>query len=101
MSEPLRTALAELERLREGLIQESASLAAEQEIRGAQARYRRQLDGVLEVMRKLPPEEKKQLGQAANQLKGELERIAADRLAGLAKEARSADLGRAIDVTLP
>ena len=75
MSDVLAPALSELARIAEGLRSESATLRTELEIRSAQARVRRQLDEVLRVMRELPPESKKRLGQAANQVKAEVEDI--------------------------
>src|SRR5262249_23400883 len=62
---------------------------------------RRQLDEVLQVMRQLAPDDKKKLGQKANEVKTELERIVESRLAALAEATRAQDLLRTIDVTLP
>jgi phenylalanyl-tRNA synthetase alpha chain len=101
MSEDLAGALGQLARVAEGLRQESSKLATELDIRAAQARYRRQLDEVMGVMKRLAPDEKKQLGVEANRVKGELESIVTERLAALAQGARAADLSRTIDVTLP
>ena len=97
----LSTALAELAAIAAELRQRSAHLTGEREIRAAQAQLRRRLDEALRIMRQLGPEEKKRLGQAANQTKAELEEIVAARLGALADEAHAADLGRSIDVTLP
>src|SRR5688572_32775756 len=99
MAEGLADALEKAARIAEGLRTESERLSTEREIRAAQARWKRQLDEVLPLMRTLPPEEKKRLGQATNQLKGELEEIVVRRLAGLAQAARAADLERDVDVT--
>ncbi|HJZ86788.1 MAG TPA: phenylalanine--tRNA ligase subunit alpha [Polyangia bacterium] len=101
MSDVLAPALSELARIAEGLRSESATLRTELEIRSAQARVRRQLDEVLRVMRELPPESKKRLGQAANQVKAEVEDIVSARLRALTAEEQAADLARTVDVTLP
>src|SRR5437899_2549522 len=98
MSDVLSTALGDLARIAEGLRAESTGLSSERDIRAAAARHRRQLDEVLKVMRQLPPDQKKQLGQAANEVKAKLEEIVEMRLRGLAGEARAADLKRTIDV---
>jgi phenylalanyl-tRNA synthetase alpha chain len=79
-----------------------ASAHSEQELRRAQAVAL----AVLGEKRKEwkgagAPDEKRQLGLAFNEAKGLVERAIAERLAGLATEARAADLRRTVDVTLP
>jgi phenylalanyl-tRNA synthetase alpha chain len=101
MSAELDNALRQLAQVADSLREESSRMAGEREIRAAQARCKRQLDEVLQVMKRLAPEERKQLGQAANRLKAELENIVEERLEQLAAKARQTDLGRELDVTLP
>jgi phenylalanyl-tRNA synthetase alpha chain len=101
MSDLLSTALGQLARVAEGLRQDISKLTSELDIRAAQARYRRQLDEVMGVMKRLPPDEKKPLGVEANRVRDELENIVKERLSVLAQGARTADLSRSIDVTLP
>jgi phenylalanyl-tRNA synthetase alpha chain len=97
----LQNALTELSRVADALATEMARARTEPEIRAVAAHHRRRLDEVLVVMRQLPPADKRELGQAANRLKAELEGAVEKRLRALADEARAADLVRKVDVTLP
>jgi phenylalanyl-tRNA synthetase alpha chain len=61
-----------------------------------------ELSGVLGGMGKLPPEERKALGEVANQVKAEIEKLLADALRRAEEAALEAELkGPRLDVTLP
>src|SRR5437762_931116 len=96
--------VAELDRLAAEFAGEIGALATEEEIRVAQARYLGKKGKVSELMKalgKLPPEERPAVGEAANRAKSGIERAVSERLAALAEASLSADLARAVDVTLP
>jgi phenylalanyl-tRNA synthetase alpha chain len=96
------------EKLKSLLETARGELAAVAEAAGAEAlrvKYlgkKGELSGALSSMGKLPPEERRALGEVANKVKAELEQLVAEALAR-AEEARlQADLqGPGIDITLP
>jgi phenylalanyl-tRNA synthetase alpha chain len=96
----------------EGLGHASADYAAafdaardEHTLRAANARYtgpNGALTRLMKLMPELPKEQRRELGQRANQLKLEIERAFDVRLAALARASREAELsGPALDVSLP
>jgi phenylalanyl-tRNA synthetase alpha chain len=96
----------------EGLGHASADYAAafdsardEHALRAANARYtgpNGALTRLMKLMPELPKEQRRELGQRANQLKLEIERAFEVRLSALARAAREAQLsGPALDVSLP
>ena len=96
--------IAELDRLAVAFGDEIGPLQAEQEIRAAQARYlgkKGRVSELMKVLGRLPGEERPLVGEAANRAKAAIEGLVATRLVALADVALSADLGRAVDVTLP
>jgi phenylalanyl-tRNA synthetase alpha chain len=74
-------------------------------LRAANARYtgpQGLVTKLMKLMPELPKEQRRELGQRANQLKEEIERSFAQRLAALAQAARERELsGAALDVSLP
>ncbi len=103
-SEDASRIVADLDRLAAEFGGEIAGLAAEQEIRAAQARYVGKKGKVSELMKslgRLPPEDRPAVGEAANRAKGSIEGAVAARLAGLDDAALAEDLARTVDVTLP
>ena len=96
--------IADLDRLAGEFAGEIGSLATEQEIRVAQARFLGKKGKVSELMKalgKLPAEARPSVGEAANRAKSGIEGAVAARLAALDEAELSADLGRVVDVTLP
>jgi phenylalanyl-tRNA synthetase alpha chain len=94
----------ELDRLAGEFAGEIGSLATEEEIRLAQARYlgkKGKVSDLMKALGKLPPAERPAVGEAANRAKSSIERAVGERLAALAEASLSADLARVIDVTLP
>jgi phenylalanyl-tRNA synthetase alpha chain len=96
----------------EGLGHAAADYAAafesardEQALRTANARYSGPngvLTRLLKLMPELPKEQRRELGQRANQLKAQIEQAFEARLTGLQRAAREAELAApALDVTLP
>ena len=84
---------------------ELAKIHGEQELRRLQALYLGR-EGALTVGRKnwfagASPEDRRSIGEAFNRAKTTIEESIEGRLAALANEARVADLGRTVDVTLP
>jgi phenylalanyl-tRNA synthetase alpha chain len=96
--------VAEIERLAAEFAVEIASLATEQDIRLAQARYLGKKGKLAEPMKslgRLPASERPAVGEAANRAKDGIEQAVAARLAALDEARLDADLARAVDVTLP
>ena len=94
----------ELDKLSADIGRDLAPLVSEQEIRAAQARYLGKKGKASELMKalgRLPPEDRPAVGEAANRAKAAIEGLVAQRLAALENAALEADLGRAVDVTLP
>ena len=103
-SEDASRIIADLDRLAAEFGGEIAGLAAEQEIRVAQARYVGKKGKVSELMKalgRLPAEDRPAVGEAANRAKGSIEGAVAARLTGLDDAALAEDLARSVDVTLP
>ncbi|MBI4508655.1 MAG: phenylalanine--tRNA ligase subunit alpha [Deltaproteobacteria bacterium] len=96
--------IRELAELESAFRAEVASLATEQEIRAAQARYLGKKGRVSELMKqmgRLPAEERPQVGEVANRTKNGIEAETERRLCELRELARKQDLERQVDVTLP
>jgi len=96
--------IADLDRLAAEFAAEIASVASEQDIRAAQARYLGKKGRVSELMKalgRLPAQERPAVGEAANRAKAQIETAVAARLAALSEVALAADLARTVDVTLP
>src|SRR5260221_316038 len=96
--------ISNLEKLGDEFQSVIAPLADEQAIRAAQAQFLGKKGKVSELMKelgKLPPGERPAVGAAANKVKQTIEQLTAQRLGELAQHAASADLARAVDVTLP
>jgi phenylalanyl-tRNA synthetase alpha chain len=103
-SEGAARIIADLDRLVGEFSAEIGTVASEQEIRGAAARYLGKKGRVSELMKalgRLPPDERPAAGEAANRAKDSIEGAVTARLAALAEVAMAADLARAVDVTLP
>jgi phenylalanyl-tRNA synthetase alpha chain len=103
-SEGAAAIIAELDRLAAELDGELRGLTTEQEIRAAQARYlgkKGRLGEPMKALGRLPAQDRPAVGEAANRAKGSIEAAVGARLAALADAALAADLGRALDVTLP
>ena len=101
MSHPL---IQELDRLGQELADRLAPLGDEQTIRAVQAQFLGKKGRVSELMKqlgKLPPDERKLVGEAINRVKDGITAAVGRRLDGLAGVARAADLARRVDVTLP
>jgi phenylalanyl-tRNA synthetase alpha chain len=76
----------------------------EQAIRQLQASFIGKQGTVTAVMKelpKIPPSDRKKVGEVVNRVKGDIETAVASRLADLVSRARAADLARVVDVTLP
>ena len=96
--------IAELDRLAAEFGSELGGLAAEQEIRAAQARYLGKKGRLAEPMKalgRLPATDRPAVGEAANRAKGSIEAAVGARLRALEEAALDADLARVVDVTLP
>lgn len=92
---------AMLEEAKEQL-SKAASLADTEEVRVKVLGKKGQLTEILRSMGKLPPEEKKALGQAANKVKSEFEQLLAEKTAEVKEKARAAKFAaEKIDVTEP
>jgi len=81
-----------------------APLSDEQELRAAQAQFlgkKGKVSQLMKLMGKVPPESRKDVGAAFNQVKGRITAAVDRKLADLDGAARAADLARVIDVTLP
>jgi phenylalanyl-tRNA synthetase alpha chain len=103
-SEGAAAIIGDLDRLAAELDGELRSLATEQEIRAAQARYlgkKGRLSDLMKTLGRLPAEDRPAVGEAANRAKGSIEAAVGKRLAALADAALDADLARTLDVTLP
>src|SRR6266478_8158268 len=103
-SEDASRIIADLGRLGAAFAAEIDGLSTEQEIRAAQARYLGKKGKASELMKtlgRLPPEDRPVVGEAANRTKAKIEAAVAVRLGALDQVALSADLARAVDVTLP
>jgi phenylalanyl-tRNA synthetase alpha chain len=81
-----------------------APLAAEQEIRDAQARYlgkKGRVSALMKEMGKLAPEDRRAVGAAFNKIKDLISAAVEAKLADLAGAEREADLARTADLSLP
>jgi phenylalanyl-tRNA synthetase alpha chain len=97
------TALAEL---RQQALQDLQNSRTTDELEEWRTRYfgreRGELSAILKGVGKLPPDQRKAVGQAANALKLELERLLAERSQEVQRQERLAALGQEqLDVTLP
>lgn len=77
------------------------SVSTEPEIRLAQATYLRRINDLMKQLRELPLEERRLAGEAANRVKRTIESETEKRLSALVAHARTKDLERTIDVSLP
>jgi phenylalanyl-tRNA synthetase alpha chain len=96
----------QLTKLRERATAELATIQTSEALEEWRTRYlgreRGELSGVLKGLGKLPPEQRKAVGQAANAVKAELERMLEARGEALRTQERTAALERErLDVTLP
>jgi phenylalanyl-tRNA synthetase alpha chain len=96
---------AQLSALRTEFQQKIAAAQTEQELRKVFADYGGS-SGAIRVAQKnalksAPNAEKKAIGQLTNEIVQDVESLFAQRLAGLAEEARKRELARVVDVTLP
>ncbi len=81
-----------------------APLTDEQELRAAQAQFlgkKGKVSQLMKLMGKMPPESRKDVGAAFNQVKDRITAAVDRKLADLDHAARAADLARVVDVTLP
>src|SRR4051812_12768155 len=107
MAMPSRGALKiidELDQLAAAFGGEIASLATEQELRAAQARYLGKKGRASELMKalgRLPPQDRPAVGEAANRVKAAIEGLVSGRLESLSQAALATELARSVDVTLP
>ncbi len=104
MSSPTESLLHELEGLEGAFRAEIGPLAAEPEIRAAQARFLGKKGRAADLQKqlgKLPPEDRKRVGEGFNRFKTFVEQETERKLATLAELARKQDLERVVDVTLP
>ena len=94
--------LARVRQMHADVFEGAASEAALREANARLAGPNGELTKLLKRMPELPKERRRELGQAANALKQELEQSFEARLAALARRAREAELtGPALDPTLP
>jgi len=96
--------VAELDRLGTEFDQVIAPLVDEQAIRAAQAQFLGKKGRVSELMKelgRLPAADRPQVGQVVNRVKSAIEAAVETKLGDLVRVARTADLARTIDVTLP
>jgi phenylalanyl-tRNA synthetase alpha chain len=101
-SDRLPVDLELLEKLPTQLETELASAASEAAIRDAHARaVKGPIARAQAAIRQAPPSQKKAIGAALNKAKAAVEAACEARLRALTEGARAADLGRAIDVSLP
>jgi phenylalanyl-tRNA synthetase alpha chain len=101
-SSPPAPELSALEELPEQLAQELATLTSEAAIRDAHARaVKGPIARAQAMIRQAPPAQKKAIGAALNRAKQAVDAAYDARLRALADQARTADLERAIDVSLP
>jgi len=81
-----------------------SALTDEQEIRAAQAKFlgkKGRVSDLMKQMGKLPPEDRREVGQVANRVKSSITDEVARRLGELDRLAQQQDLERVVDVTLP
>jgi len=81
-----------------------APLTDEQELRAAQAQFlgkKGKVSQLMKLMGKVPPESRKDVGAAFNQVKDRITAAVDRKLADLDDAASAADLARVVDVTLP
>ncbi len=81
-----------------------APLSDEQELRAAQAQFlgkKGKVSQLMKLMGKMPPESRKDVGAAFNQVKNRITAAVNRKLADLEGAARAADLARVVNVTLP
>jgi phenylalanyl-tRNA synthetase alpha chain len=103
-SDSARRLIDELVQATSDFLPEIEALSTEQEIRAAQARYlgkKGKLSELMKSLGKLPPEDRREVGETANAAKEGIENAVAARLAALAEAALATDLERVVDVTLP
>jgi len=96
--------IAQLDQLGDEFLAQAQALEDEQSIRAAQAQFLGKKGKVSELMKglgKLPPNERPQVGAAANKAKEKIEQMVEACLARLANAKKVADLARKVDVTLP
>ncbi len=96
------TATQQLERERERFEAELADAADEAAIYQVQVRFlgkKGSVTGLRKLMGKAPPAERKQLGQAFNEVKDAMEAAIEARRAQLDEAARAAELGRRVDLS--
>lgn len=94
----------QLESLRSEFDALIAPLAEEQQIRRAQAQYmgkKGKVSALMKQMGKLPPEDRRSVGAAFNEVKTAITGAVEQKLEDLERAAAEADLARTIDVTLP
>jgi phenylalanyl-tRNA synthetase alpha chain len=96
---------ASLDALRARALSAFAGAANEQALRDENAKVlgkKGELTAILKQLGKAPPDSRRAVGERVNIVKQELERAFDDRLAGITKEKRDADLNaRPFDLTLP
>ena len=98
MREKLKTILEESKKE----LEKAASLKDTEEIRIKLLGKKGQLTEILRSMGGLSPEERKELGQAANQARADIEKMLADTAAAIKEKAREAKFkAEAVDVTEP
>src|SRR5262245_3515371 len=104
MDSPATALIDELQKQIGRFMAETEGLATEQEIRSAQARFLGKKGTVSDLMKqmgRLPVDDRKRVGEVANQVKRTIETETDNRLLRLAQIARGRDLLRTEDVTLP
>jgi len=96
--------IQQLESLRSEFDALIAPLAEEQQIRHAQAQYmgkKGRVSALMKQMGKLPPEDRRSVGTAFNEVKTAITGAVEQKLEDLSRAAAEADMARTIDVTLP
>lgn len=96
--------ISQLEALGDEFAAAIAPLSDEQSIRETQARFlgkKGRVSDAMKLMGKLPPDDRKEVGQVANRVKDAITAEVARRLQQLEHAARGAALARTVDVTLP
>src|SRR5687767_4109594 len=96
--------IAQFSKLKDEFAGEVASLATEQEIRAAQARYlgkKGRVSDLMKLLGRVPPADRGPVGAKANEAKSAIEGLVEARLQALAGLALEGDLARSVDVTLP
>lgn len=96
--------ISQLEALGDEFAAAIAPLSDEQSIRETQARFlgkKGRVSDAMKLMGKLPPDDRKEVGQVANRVKDAITAEVARRLQQLEQAMRGAALARTVDVTLP